>query len=128
MSLSSPISKSGLQVLLPRRRQNSQARNLLLNQRSAKKFLTTIIRCVLLFKIPRHLYLTNAVQTAGEAICGGGKTFFEEEFDKESATRRMEGSLCCMDQGEQTWKTESWLIGTVTAVVLIRHFTFGHRI
>ena len=60
-------------------------------------------------------------QPAG-AICGGGKTIFEEKFDEGSATRRMEGNLCCMGQSEQTWKTESWLIGTV-----VGHFSFGHR-
>jgi hypothetical protein len=61
-------------------------------------------------------------QPAGGAICRGGKTFFEEKFDKESVTRRTEGSLCCMGEGEQTWKTENRLIGT--AVVFIRHFAF----
>ena len=62
----------------------------------------------------------NTVQSEGGAICGGGKAFFEEEFDKESATRHMEGSLCCMGQGEQTWKTESWFIGTAVVRLMVK--------
>ena len=62
---------------VPRRSQNPQARNPLLNpsRRSAKKFLTTINRCVLLFKFPRHLYLTNAFKQQEEQSAEGAKHF-----------------------------------------------------
>ena len=76
---------------VPRRSQNPQARSPLLNpsRRPAKKFLTTINRCVLLFKFPRHLYVTNAFKQQEKQSAEGAK-----HFSKRSSIRRVALAVC----------------------------------